>query len=298
MPFDVVLTNPPFHDREQRGRTPHKLWLEFTEAALGRFLRPGGLLVQVSPGSFRSPSNRVLELMKRHDTEWIDLDVGPFFQAVGSTFATYAVRRGSSEGHTTTVLGAGREFGLRLDASVSYLPGDLCPESLGIHGKVVFRSEPKLRVEHDYVTCHNILLRRGDSLSREQSDRHVHPVFHTNRQTWWSSVRQEFAGERKVMWTRSGYTRPFYDPGRLGGTDMAYFVRVASDAEGEALAHNLNLALMRYVFASARWSGFGNERVFAALPDLPRDRLLSDDDMFELFDLTAEEVDHVRRHLG
>lgn len=101
----------------------------------------------------------------------------------------------------------------------------------------------------------------------------------------------------KVMWTRSGYTKPFFDPGRLGGTDMVYFVRVGSETEGLALAANLNSELFRYVLKTAKWSGFGNERVFAGLPELPRDRGLSNEEMFDLFELTSEEVDYVRAAL-
>ena len=297
MRFDVVLTNPPFQDRTNRGRTPHKLWLEFTENALCAWLEQGGVLAQVSPASFRSPSNRVLGLMKRFDTEWIDLDVGHHFSEVASTFAAYAIRR-STTGSVTTIEGREGTLELVLDDSVAYLPTDLSPEGLEIHRKVVFSSSPKLAVEKDYVTCHNIRLRRGDTLSRERTRSHVHPVFHTNRQTWWSSVRQEFAGAPKVMWTRSGYTRPFFDPGTLGATDMVYFVRVQGVREGEALAHNLNLKLMKYIYETAKWSGFGNERVFHALPGLPCDRLLDDDELFDLFQLTESEAGHVRSFVG
>jgi len=297
MRFDVVLTNPPFQDRTKRGRTPHKLWLEFTQASLEHWLADDGVLAQVSPASFRSPSNRVLELMKSYDTEWIDLDVDHHFPDVGSTFATYAIRRSATGGATSIYQGA-ESIEVFLDSTLFYLPTDLSREGLAVHRKVVFESSPKLPVEKDYVTCHNILLRRSDTLSREQTDRHVYPVFHTNRQIWWSSIRQEFADARKVMWTRSGYTKPFYDAGVLGGTDMVYFVRVSSDDEGNALAHNLNLALMQYVYATAKWSGFGNERVFHALPDLPRDRCLSDDELFDLFALTDKEAGHVRSVVG
>jgi hypothetical protein len=298
MQFDVVLTNPPFQDRVQRGKTPHKLWLEFTQASLSRWLVQDGLLVQVSPASFRSPSNRVLELMKAHRTEWIDLDVGHHFPDVASTFATYAIRRSDALGEATVVHQGDTDCELVFDQHLFYLPSVLSPEAIAVHRKVVFESEPKLAVEKDYVTCHNILLRRSDSLSKVPTDRHVHPVFHTNRQTWWSSILQDFAEVPKVMWTRSGYTKPFYDPGTVGGTDMVYFVRVESDDDGRALAHNLNRTLMRYIFMTGKWSGFGNERVFHALPDLPRDRCMTDEEMFDWFALTEEEVAHVRSVVG
>ena len=50
---------------------------------------------------------------------------------------------------------------------------------------------------------------------------------------------------------------------------------------------------MKYILETAKWSGFGNEKVFTSLPNLPRDRKLSDEDIFNLFNLTEEEINYV-----
>lgn len=299
MKFDVILTNPPFQDTTRRGKTPHKLWIDFTRAVFDRLLSDGGLLCQVSPSSFQSPNSRVLALMKQYRTTLIRFDTDLHFPGVGSTFADYLIYKQPNDGGTTQVICDGHETQVALDDELFYIPNDLSPEAMSIHRRVIFHRREKLPVEWDYVTCHNIRLKDPDNaLSRVKTEKHVFPVFHTNAQIWWSSVRQEFAGCRKVMWTRSGYTKPFYDRGTLGGTDMVYFVRVDTDDEGEALAHNMNLELMRYIYQTAKWSGFGNERVFAALPSIPRDHRLADDELYALFSLTPEEVAHVRRTLG
>lgn len=295
MKFDVILTNPPFQDRAKRGRTPHKLWIDFTRYSFERLLAEGGTLCQVSPSSFQSPSNRILDIMKKHDTQWIHLDTASHFEGVGSSFADYAIRKSLNPHDGTVIVKGGMTFQVALNEDVMYLPNDLCPEALEVHRKVIFSPVPKLSVEKDYVTCHNILLRRSNTLSKEQTPSHVFPVLHTNSQTWWSSLRQEWAGDAKVMWSRSGYTLPFFDPGRLGGTDMVYFVRVPDEEAGRRLASTLNLKLFRYIFRTAKWSGFGNERVFAALPQLPLDRPLTDLDLYDLYGLTAEEVSYVER---
>lgn len=299
MKFDLILTNPPFQDTTRRGKTPHKLWLDFTRAVFARFLSNGGLLCQVSPASFRSPNSIVLDLMKQHRTPLLRFDTGEHFPTVGSTFADYQVWKESKDGSPTHVLVNGAGFDLILDEEVAYIPNDLTAEGLSVHRKVVFHPAKKLHVMWDYVTCHNIRLKDDNStLSRTPTERHPYRVFHTNAQVWWSSILQDFALKRKVIWTRSGYTKPFYDEGTMGGTDMAYYVLVETETEGKNLAHNMNLALMRYIYRTAKWSGFGNERVFASLPDLPRDKPLTDDELFELFSLTPMEVAHVRGSVG
>lgn len=296
--FDTILTNPPFQDSVNRKKTPHKLWIDFTLAVFDRLLVDGGSLVQVSPASFSSPSNVVLELMERHQTMTLRFGTGHHFPDVASTFSDYWIKKVPNDSRPTRVFVGEGSFDVELDSSMTYLPNDLCQHSMSVHSKVMFSGRDVLPVEWDYVTAHNI--RRHDTeptLVDAPSPGHPHAVFHTNNKTWWSSVRQSWADERKVMWTRSGYTKPFYDPGKLGGTDMVYFVRVASDEEGENLAHNLNTELFRYIYKTAKWSGFGNERVFAGLPDIPRDRKMQDYQMYEFFDLSEEEVNYVRRSL-
>lgn len=294
--FDVILTNPPFQDSVGRGKTPHKLWIDFTLMVFEDLLKQGGTICQVSPASFRSPSNKILSLMKMNQTEYISLDTDKYFPGVGSTFSDYAIRKASNDGFATEIIANNGSDEIILDSSVFYLPNDFCATSLSIHKKVIFTTNAKLDVRWDYVTCHNIRLHRDKSVSKERTATNIYPIFHTNRQQWWSSSRQSWADQQKVMWTRSGYTRPFFDNGELGGTDMVYYVPVASADEGSALATNLNLSLFRYIFETARWSGFGNERVFAALPNIPTTEL-SDSELFSLFSLNQTEIDYVNASL-
>ena len=187
-------------------------------------------------------------------------------------------------------------FDCKIDDSVFYLPIDLSQNALSVHNKVMFDAKEHLNVKYDYVTCHNVNLLRGTGIvSKTQSDEHIHPILHTNKQTWYSRIRQDWASQKKVMWSRSGYTKPFYDDGVLGGTDMAYYVVVSDTKSGENLTHNLNSLLMRYIFKTAKWSGFGNEKVFRRLPNLPIDRRMSDDDVFDFFNITEQERVYVRQ---
>jgi hypothetical protein len=73
---------------------------------------------------------------------------------------------------------------------------------------------------------------------------------------------------------------------------------VPNAESGENLVNNLNTKLLRYILRTAKWSGFGNEKVFRSLPNLPIDRTLSDLEMYVLFGLTEEERDYVENVMG
>jgi hypothetical protein len=304
--FDVILTNPPFQDSVKRNSTPHKLWIDFTKAVFERLLADDGILCQVSPASFGSPSNVVLDLMREYQTLVLRTDTeGHFRRAganVGSTFSDYAIRKAPTQATKTRVSASSGEFDMQLDLSIWYLPNDLCQTSISIHRKVIFQTEKKLLVQWDYVTCHNIrrYARRGKeaTLSEVAHEDFPFPVYHTNNKIWWTSVRPDWSTQPKVVWSRSGYMKPVPDSGQYCVTDMAYFILTDTPEQAEILAANMQVELFQYIYKTAKWSGYGNERVFAALPYLPSDRFLTDEDAYALFGLTDEEVSYVKSALA
>ena len=295
MQFDIVATNPPFQDTTKRGKTQHKLWIDFTLKTFSHWLKPDGILLQVSPSSFLSPSSKILQLFKSKAVKFLHLDAKTYFPEVGSTFADYMVSN-RPDAEKTKVVTQDSIFDCKIDDSVFYLPIDLSQNALSIHKKVMFDAKNHLDVKYDYSTCHNVNLLRGTGIvSKTQSDEHIYPILHTNKQTWYSRIRQDWASQKKVMWSRSGYTKPFYDDGILGGTDMVYYVIVDDKESGENLAYNLNSILMRYILKTAKWSGFGNEKVFCRLPNLATDCRMSDDNVFDFFNIIEQERVYVRQ---
>jgi len=297
MKFDLIITNPPFQDSTRRGKTPHKLWIDFTKLAFERLLGDGGYLHQVSPSSFQSPSNKVLGLFKTFRTIYIDLRTSQYFPEVGSSFSHYLVKNVKDFDEVTLILTEKGQMKVNLDSKVFYLPNDLSKHSLSVHKKVIFHSETKLEVKFDYVTCHNIRIKTDKSMSTIKSETHPFPVFHTNKQIWYSSNKQDFADKPKVMWTRSGYSKPFYDKGTLGGTDLVYYVLVENEKDGLILERQMNSLLFKYILKTAKWSGFGNDKVFAALPAIPME-LQEDTEIFDFFKLSKAEVAYVRDFMG
>ena len=230
MQFDIVATNPPFQDTTKRGKTQHKLWIDFTLKTFSDWLKPDGILLQVSPSSFLSPSSKILQLFKSKAVKFLHLDTKTYFPEVGSTFADYMVSN-RPDAEKTKVVTQDSIFDCKIDDSVFYLPIDLSQNALSVHKKVMFDAKNHLDVKYDYSTCHNVNLLRGTGIvSKTQSDEHIYPILHTNKQTWYSRIRQDWASQKKVMWSRSGYTKPFYDDGILGGTDMVYYV-IVNDKE-------------------------------------------------------------------
>ena len=295
--FDVIITNPPFQDSVNKKKTQHKLWIDFTQSAFDKWLKPEGRLAQVSPSSFSSPSNKILKIFQQKNCVFLRLDTKKHFPNVGSTFADYLILNESKK-QSTEITTETNTFHKIIDNTVFYLPVDMCEQSFSIHKKVIFDKQNKLDVRYDYVTCHNVQIHRTDNISKTKTEKHIHPIFHTNTQTWYSCIRQDWADKKKVMWSRSGYTKPFYDDGILGGTDMTYYVLVPDRHSGDNLVNNLNTKLMKYILKTAKWSGFGNEKVFRSLPNITTDSKLTDDQMYKLFDISQKEINYIDEYMG
>jgi len=297
--IDNMVGNPPFQDRQSRGKTQHKLWIDFTKTAIDELLKPNGQIGWLTPSSFSSPSNKILDYFKKHSTNYINFDTNDYFDdennSVGINMAHYVIRKNDDILKATKVVSNTNEFLVNLNNDLFYIPNDISDESISIHQKTFLSKNDKYPIYYDYVTCHNVLLNRikvDCPISKEKTSKHIYPIFHTNSQTWYSSVEQMCYSKKKVMWTRSGFQKPFYNNGNLGMTDMAYCIFVDTDEIGENLAHNLNQKLFQYLFKTAKWSGFGNEKVFRLIPTLPN-RQMPDSEIYEYFGITSKEQQYI-----
>jgi len=343
MKFTKIFGNPPFQDNVSKKKTQHKLWPVFTDKAINDWLDDNGSLLWISPTSWGSPSNKVLNLFKQNDLQELSFDTGEYFPGVGSTFSNYKICKKSSTS-STRFTKDNQTFSFAIDDSVLYIPNDFCHSAMSIHKKVMFNPEQKFTLNYDYVTCHNVirhakklhekkinkcidsiskaiqnekfnrvkidkivdklfLLREERSsieitVSETRTPKHIHPIFHTNNKVWYSSIKQDIADMKKVMWSRSGYVRPFYDNGNYGCTDMGYFILVSSDIEGQRLENFLKSNLMEYIFKTAKWSGFGNEIVFSSIPKIDLSQDYTDRDYYNMFNLNQSEINYIESILN
>ena len=335
MKFDIVVGNPPFQDSKNRKKTQHKIWKEFTEKAFEEWLAEDGIIAWVTPQSWGSPSNSILELFKNNNLLKVNLNTGKYFPDIGSTFSDYLIqksKKGSKKTNFTTI--TEQSFDYEVSSELLYFPNDFCEEAINIHQKVMFAAGNKQLINYDYVTCHNVIRHAHKlndkkiekakedlvketcedkrlkiknrikaleekakniviTISEKETNSHIYPVFHTNNKIWYSSIKQSFADSKKVMWSRSGYTKPFFDNGTMGCTDMGYYILVDNQKAGERLSKFLNSKLMSYIFKTAKWSGFGNEIVFSNIPVVPLDKDLTEQDYYNLFSLTDKEIKYI-----
>jgi len=288
MKFDVVVGNPPYQgtnkvsdDRQQPKN--HNLWTKFIEKSFSELVKNDGYVCFITPDSWMSPSNAVFKLFKEKQLHYVDLNCGSYFD-VGSSFTAWIAQNTNVTKETS--------FG---SVSVSlkdfpYLPRDL-EKTLSIHKKVINYSENKINVKGD-ITCHS----SKDIVSKDYSNDFCYPMLHTNAQTRWSKIKSKFYDDIKVMWTLSGYYKPQINLGNKGFTEVNQAIIIESEEEATAVYSYMNSKLYHFIVNTAKWSGFLNGKVFGMLPDLGKDKIYNDTDIYKIFNLTDAEIEIVESY--
>ena len=333
MKFNHIFGNPPFQDSKNKRKTQHKIWIDFTNLAINDWLKEGGTLNWITPMSWGSPSNKILGLLKEHEVDKVYLDTKKYFPSIGSTFCHYHLKKKAKKNQTTFLHGNSsfsfkldssflyipndvcttslsihkkvmhsnhKKYKLNYDYVTCH---NVIRHAVSLNKKKISKKCDQLKLcknlnEAQKVcdSIQNLYERQAKidiTVSETKTKKHIYPILHTNNKTWFSSKKQEFFDKKKVIWSRSGYTKPVYNKGGLGCTDMGYFILVDTDSKGLDLERYLNSKIMKYIFKTAKWSGFGNELVFSSIPIIDTSKCKNDDDYYNSFGLTKAEIKYI-----
>jgi len=280
MKFDVIVGNPPYQGSNDKGTAQpksHNLWSKFIDKSIN-LVKDNGYVSFVTPDSWMSANSQLLIKFKEQSLSWVNTNVGKYFN-VGSSFTAWSLQK-NNKGTTCEIDG----LPVQID-KLNYLPRDF-HNSYPIHNKVINSNFSKLKVCGD-TTCHSD--HKHKKLSDNKDAVYKYKTHHTNAQTKFSKLKSKDFDKKKVLWSLSGYFKPFYDPGTIGTTEICQYVLVNNDIEGKNVLSYLNSKIYQYIITTGKWSGFLNGRVIEGLPELPN-KNYTDQDLYKLFNLTADEI--------
>jgi site-specific DNA-methyltransferase (adenine-specific) len=266
--FDVVIGNPPFQDSTHNVKS-HSLWPLFVARS---FDLATGAVALVTPASWMSPSHKEgKELIKPHCTYL--LDAASYFPGVGSTFTGW-VATPSTRG---------------MLANIPLLPsiGTFNPTTLSILTK--FSTSSPLLELHSDSTNHSS---KKDYTSSPTAS-HLYEILHTNTSRFFSSRQPKHLGQWKVLFPLSGKHNPLV-VSELGNSELAHYYLVSSEFEGERLASILGSTLFTFVLRRAyNYAGILHLTALRSLPALDLTRDWTDEQIYEHFKLTPEEIAYI-----
>lgn len=282
MKFDVIIGNPPYQDASTDSKDK-KLWTKFVFQSLD-LLKPEGYLCFLTPNSLvgrtRLPAKMRALFSSKHALLWMNHDANTYFPSVGVDICSWCVKVAPYEG-STVVISGNQERVIDLRTELPLRQDVVQKDSISekIYANVIKESTPKLNKKN-----HEVRL--------SENNQGAHKIYHSGRSKYYfSDEKMENEGKWKVVFSFSAtYKQWFVTKDSVAGSN--YYVEVESPEEGLEIGHTLlNPVMMFYIDNWRRTSGF--TPAIANKDTLPDIRGLSDQEIYELFELTVEDVDYI-----
>lgn len=289
--FSVVVGNPPYQgDNKGNGSN---LYEKFHTKSINLLVKDGYLCL-ITPLNWLSPNGNLESEFTKFNLMFINInECAKHFTGVGSEFSYYLIKK--SNYYTSTeirTIDSNFSFSLR---DFSFLPKYISIESLSIHEKFFNNNLVCLNVERDQSHTQYSKKMIGN-LSSEMSDKFCHKMYNTSSKNGikYSTIKHPLTNITKILMSRSGYLNPFLDNGDYGVLELAYFIKVGSNVEGEYILKLLQSKLYKYITTAYKYSGFNSHIVLKRLK-YPKLEVLTDRNIYKYFNLTQEEIDLIEK---
>ena len=127
-------------------------------------------------------------------------------------------------------------------------------------------------------------------IKRAIENGYIYPIQATGVQVVYSSKKCKNQNDKKVLMSRSGYLKPFYDNGILGVGGHCLACLVKDEYEGNKIIQLLNSKLYTFYIETNKWSGFHNKKVLQDLPNIVNEiEHINDKNIYRYFEITEKE---------
>ena len=297
--FNGMGTNPPFQKpHAEGGNQPknHNQWGKFVEElGFGDRIQID-VVGMITPDSWGSPANNIFQMFKDRNLSWVDTTVGRFFKE-GSSFTAWVCSNEENNGSLTSIDG--------LDVDLNSLPyvQRQFVKNYNIHNKILGTGLPTLDFKSASTAHSGGTVKVGKvkvpKVMKEASVDYPYQCYHCNpadNRYRYSREKDPYHDNIKVMFTTMGLYTPFLNEGGLGQTETCMSLIVEDVNEGRNLLSYMNSEPIRYIAETAKWAGTLSGKVFKFLPEMPENRYWTNEELYNLWDITEDEQAIIKAH--
>ena len=284
MKFDVVLGNPPFKNGNETGGKS-SLWRKIVAKAW-TLVKKDGTLIMVAP-QFPNSANDLGHIFTENQTNTVWTKISHHFPGVGSSFFAWSVTKTPKTKDTLFI-----DDGISLNVTSEVFPNDL--RSISVLRKVL--SNPKFECKSSPEYLHTSVAdgKDDDHLFSKPTKKHPYIIRRTSGDNYqmYGAVKPTDYESPKVVMTFSGNPHYKYhskdDP--IGTIKFqSGHILVKNKIEGENLIKLYESTLYRYI-QNQMSSGGMRGKSFYELPVMDLTRTWSDQELFDHFGLTEDEI--------
>jgi hypothetical protein len=303
MKFDCLLTNPPYQDSShtEKKNTLWRKWILFNE----KIINDEGILSLVIPSSWMgSPpvlKESFLENKKiKYNLLYINRDeCKKHFPGIGSTFSYFIMEKKKYENKTSILsknidgtIGVVNNLNLN-DCIVDVFPRDLSDLGLSIISKTLNDSMEKLGVINNTYN-HSVHKTKWRLV---ENDEFCYPIQNTPSKLYWYNYPHPHQGINKLLIPTTTYYRNQMVTTNGITQSFCYFL-IDENMDSGVISNNINNKLFDFLNECFRYANWNSVNLLRKLPKLPLDRHLTDNEIYEIFNLTIEEINHINKMIS
>jgi len=298
MKFDVVITNPPYQDSSHTEKK-NSLWRKFIGLSQN-LTKIGGYSSLVIPSSWMGSKKLLNEYFLDKNITFINKDeCAKYFPGVGSTFSYYIMNHIPYSGITHIVNKqidnsiVEEDLDLR-EVIFDCFPRDLSTEAVSIIKKVLNRNLPKLGIINTTVH-HNV---HKDRWKKIKTDEFKYPIQNTPNLLYYYNYPHQHQNKLKVIiFTTTYYNKLMLSNDGTTQSGCYYLIPDELQDKGDVVLHNLNNKLFNYINECFRYANWNSVNLLRALPQIPFIDYMNDIEIYNHFELSQTEINHIENSI-
>jgi hypothetical protein len=300
MKFDCLVTNPPYQDSShvEKKNTLWRKWISFNE----KIVKNNGITSLVIPSSWMGSGpilkENFLENGKvKYNLTYINRDeCKKHFPNVGSTFSYFVMENKSYQNQTSILsknIGGKIEVVNNINLNQSILevfPRDLTDLGSSIIAKTLGHNIEKLGIINNTFN-HSV---HRNKWRLEQTEEFCFPIQNTPSKLYWYNYAHPHQGLEKLLIPTTTYFRKQLIS-RHGVTQSFCYLLIENGLNPNIVLNNVNNKLFDYLNECFRYANWNSVNLLRKLPKIPLTQMLTDNNIFEFFKLTDEEINHINK---
>jgi hypothetical protein len=288
MKFDIVVGNPPYQDPDNKNKA-HPIWVKILEICFNILLKENGLIGFITPDSWMTPSSKITKYFTNKELIWLYMDGSKYFN-VGSKITTYIIKNKNNDKNSTCIEWDDKKIDMNL-FGMDFIPSDISEVSFKVlksfsnEDKIIINSIGKPWRSDD-----------KENVSKEETSDFKYKLFHTNTESIYSKKIHPNQNDKKIIINKTGTWKPFYSD-NMGFTHINYAKIVSSEQEGFLVEKYLNSKLINYYIKIMNIFGARDKYTIENIPTMPAKYNGKDQDLYDYFNLTQEEIDYIEANV-
>jgi hypothetical protein len=290
MKFDCVVGNPPYQSSGAEKGGARSLWRKFVTKSFD-LVKDNGYVSLVCPG-FPWNSSDIGPVLTDNTPIYLNNNVGKFFKGIGSSFKVWIVQRGNHPNNKFIVDGIERDR--------NFEENDPTMDSVKHSIFQKMRNRELFICKQDSGYNSTQLKNDPDDYFEKPTGESKYPIRHaSNIKVCYVKKPTACHSLNKVMMTFSGYPQfEYYDETTPISScyQMSGYITVENKKEGINLINVYNSKLYKFL-SNGNGSGGMRSITSYSLPKLNLSRSWTDQEIYDHFGLTQEEIDYIEANV-